>query len=956
MAKTEGGGDGGYLIWPGGKDPALSYGSLELRRRIAASLAARQRGFPKNLGEGLTYFGESLGEAGLMWRLEQAERARDAKLAAEAQKLYPAEPEPEPRPTTAPVTTAPPPTAAPPAAAAPAAPVAAAPPQAEPWVVADRFDASQGGGDQPDIGPAAFTTRFDAVAGAAPEPAPVAAPAGRPVVTTSFRPPAGPADLASPEPPPEADPYLPPAPSPSALNARAAGLVAPQQGPLDPEPYDQRKLITPGGPPDPAVALAPKPGDWQPTVPQTADMRMPRPRPSGDLPAQAAMTPRGAPGGNVQSWYNFATRPREEGGLGLSHAQAAAKVANLQAESGPGIKPWGVAGDSGTAFGAAQWRGPRFAALQRFASERGMDHRTTEAQQAFMRHEYDTTEKRAYQKLLAAQTPEAAATAINRYYERSAERTGGRERNAARLAGMLGPGDGNASVATAAPPEADPAAVMGGPARMAEADPLETPDMRDAIAAAIMQQPQQQQAGPSEEDVAGEARMRDVIGMSRPGSPFLATATASRGDIGSDAPMPGLSPLGSATGAGIADTAKQRQQIYNAVQQQQQGPAVPPVDPTLAATTSPQSSPTGTGSNPVTVTDIAPAPIGRPGQAVAQAGPGVAPVAPVPPIVAGPPTTPYAGKPLVEPTAPVRPPMGKEETAAYRLKATNPGDPDVARLADTVIAREQKKRDDAYARDIEVYKSRMTLHNKLAEEQEKARLEGGKRAADEAKTWEEVRKARDDAGMKERLGGRDPDKFFAEMDKSKVEAQQIVHQLNMNRMAIKAINEGVVTGWGANFRIDVKRLEAFALNNGMAGDAAANTQVLRASLSAAIGQAVRNIQGGSTAQVSNTDRQLAEKASGADPTLEPAAIRQLLNTSNRLASDKLNDFEDRRDYYLKGTRAHRDFQLPSTETAPQPFVDKLVSEPTPENKRAFDARFGEGSAELEIGRYKRRNR
>jgi hypothetical protein len=146
----------------------------------------------------------------------------------------------------------------------------------------------------------------------------------------------------------------------------------------------------------------------------------------------------GTGGSNVQSWYDFARKPLEAGGLGLTHEQAAGKVANLQAESGQNIKPWGVTGDNGTAFGAAQWRGDRFANLQKFAADRGLDYRSTEAQQGFMRQEYLGSERKAYDALTSARTPDQAATAINRFYERSADRTGGREANALRLSRLLG--------------------------------------------------------------------------------------------------------------------------------------------------------------------------------------------------------------------------------------------------------------------------------------------------------------------------------------------------------------------------------------------------------------------------------------------------------------------------------------------------------------------------------------
>lgn len=122
---------------------------------------------------------------------------------------------------------------------------------------------------------------------------------------------------------------------------------------------------------------------------------------------------------NANSWLDFAQRSREEGGLGLEKHQAAGIVGNLVHESGPDISPWGVTGDNGTAFGSAQWRGDRFTGLQNHARENGLDFKTPEAQQAWMRRELDTTENRAYKALLAATTPEDAARAFDQHYERS---------------------------------------------------------------------------------------------------------------------------------------------------------------------------------------------------------------------------------------------------------------------------------------------------------------------------------------------------------------------------------------------------------------------------------------------------------------------------------------------------------------------------------------------------------
>src|SRR5687768_3881722 len=117
---------------------------------------------------------------------------------------------------------------------------------------------------------------------------------------------------------------------------------------------------------------------------------------------------------NKSAWLNFASLPREHGGLGLAPHQAAGLVGNLVKESGPNLPSWGPTGDNGTAHGTAQWRNERFRGLQDFAASKGLDYRSMEAQQAFMRHELDGPENRAYRAITAASSPEEAASAFNK--------------------------------------------------------------------------------------------------------------------------------------------------------------------------------------------------------------------------------------------------------------------------------------------------------------------------------------------------------------------------------------------------------------------------------------------------------------------------------------------------------------------------------------------------------------
>jgi hypothetical protein len=97
--------------------------------------------------------------------------------------------------------------------------------------------------------------------------------------------------------------------------------------------------------------------------------------------------------------------------LGYTPAQAAGVIGNLQQESGSRLDP-NVVGDKGTAFGIAQWRGPRYEALQRFASEAKKDWRDPVVQTDFIDYELKNTERRAGDLLRSAKTPEEAARAF----------------------------------------------------------------------------------------------------------------------------------------------------------------------------------------------------------------------------------------------------------------------------------------------------------------------------------------------------------------------------------------------------------------------------------------------------------------------------------------------------------------------------------------------------------------
>jgi hypothetical protein len=123
----------------------------------------------------------------------------------------------------------------------------------------------------------------------------------------------------------------------------------------------------------------------------------------------------GADGGlmgsdNAEIVFNFFR------GKGLSAAQASGIIGNLQQESG--IRPDTVQVIDGSAKGIAQWEGPRFDNLVKFAKEKGKSWGELGIQLEFMWHELSTYESRALTELKKTSTPAEAAKSFSDNYER----------------------------------------------------------------------------------------------------------------------------------------------------------------------------------------------------------------------------------------------------------------------------------------------------------------------------------------------------------------------------------------------------------------------------------------------------------------------------------------------------------------------------------------------------------
>ena len=134
----------------------------------------------------------------------------------------------------------------------------------------------------------------------------------------------------------------------------------------------------------------------------------------------------------VNSWMGFFMKADAEGGMGLPRGKAAAMVAMMQGESGQNLDPaiFNPNDNGGPSGGSAQWHDKagevngRLTQLKRFAAARKTDWRDVSLQQQFWKHEAQTSERAAWNKIQSAPDGPSALHAGVFDYERPADRPG----------------------------------------------------------------------------------------------------------------------------------------------------------------------------------------------------------------------------------------------------------------------------------------------------------------------------------------------------------------------------------------------------------------------------------------------------------------------------------------------------------------------------------------------------
>jgi hypothetical protein len=133
------------------------------------------------------------------------------------------------------------------------------------------------------------------------------------------------------------------------------------------------------------------------------------------------------------------------------------------------------------------------------------------------------------------------------------------------------------------------------------------------------------------------------------------------------------------------------------------------------------------------------------------------------------------------------------------------------------------------------------------------------------------------------VGGGSDKQIFDALDESAKEARAVASGLTGLREARTAIQGGAITGAGADQRLMLQKVGALV---GVADPSKiTNTETFRAAIAPQVAAVLKSTVG--TANISNTDREFAEKAAGGSITLDEKSITRLMDIMERASVGKL---------------------------------------------------------------------
>ncbi|WP_152044887.1 lysozyme family protein [Aureimonas psammosilenae] len=179
------------------------------------------------------------------------------------------------------------------------------------------------------------------------------------------------------------------------------------------------------------------------------------------------------------------------------------------------------------------------------------------------------------------------------------------------------------------------------------------------------------------------------------------------------------------------------------------------------------------------------------------------------------------------------------------------------------------------------------------------------------------------------IGGGENKQVFDAMAESASGARSSVSGLKAIRDARQAIDAGGIFGAGADMRLGLQKVGAYL---GVTDPSAiTNTETFRAAIAPQVSAVLKSTVG--SANISNTDREFAEKAAGGNITLEPASIKRLLTIMEKASTEAVAGHMSRLDkVYPAGGQFDREralFGVDMPDMTPTPYDPPPTGSPPP---------------------------
>ena len=487
---------------------------------------------------------------------------------------------------------------------------------------------------------------------------------------------------------------------------------------------------------------------------------------------------------------------------------------------------------------------------------------------------------------------------------------------------------------------------------------------RDAIAAQMTPPP----AGPpTPRELASQELLQETVGVGGGGPLYPPTASAGRAGVTTDAPSVGASPLGAITDPSIGDTL-QRQRGGGV------GGIMPLAPPTVLPM--PQIAQNRARSVPVTASDAAMGAL--PGSVAPPSGFGAAPpraAAPamseetIPPMsqppIKGPPREPtvFGPDPAMQKDLRIMNSdvsqsekdraKARYQQAEYYMNLRNTQEQErykherglwerePMRVLDEQLKRGQIAETLAKRRNEPYEAEKLRLQNEETRQKiaDMKRMAGRPAELSQKLQEQQVTEGDEKERIRQQFGGLPQKEVFEHLGKSKETAAAGAQSFAAIQTAKNALAGGAITGFGADARLNWSK---FTTLMGLEdkGNDVANTEVFRSAMAPAVAGLLKSTVG--SANISNADREFAEKAAGGTITLDEKSIKRLLDVSHRMGVEAVRSHQTKMDaLFPNNPQAKTLFgvDLP----IPAPHIERLRK--NPDKASDFDEMYGQGAAD-----------